>query len=125
MVKKRIKGGESTPSISVSKQEVLQDPKIREAFKSYVAQQGGGARMKGAGWWSDFVGWLKRNKVISTASKIGSVIAGATGFLPLSTALGTVSSVSSTMGYGKKMKMKGGAYPNIPGLSASPVILKF
>jgi hypothetical protein len=57
--------------------------------------------MTGSGWWSDFVDWLKANKVISTASKIGSAIAGAVGFVPLSTALGAVATGSSAYGYGK------------------------
>jgi hypothetical protein len=131
MVKrKKQKGGADT----LTKQEVLQDPKIKEAFKSYVAQQGGGSmymrRMKGMGWWDDFVSWLRDNKVISTASKIGSAIAGAVGFLPLSTALGAVGSASSALGYGRKrMIMKGmgnGATPiAYNNVASSNSVLKF
>ena len=107
MVKrKKIKGGADVPTLT--KQEVLQDPKIKEALKVWAVQQGGGARrMIGSGWWSDFVSWLKDNKVISTASKIGSAIAGAVGFVPLATALGAVSTGASAYGYGK---MKGGMF---------------
>jgi hypothetical protein len=103
MVKRRkMKGGQETPVLT--KQEVLQDPKIKEALKTWAVQQGGkGRRMTGSGWWSDFVGWLKANKVISTASKIGSAIAGAVGFVPLSTALGAVSTGASAYGYGRGM----------------------
>lgn len=107
MVKrKKMKGGADVPTLT--KQEVLQDPKIKEALKTWSIQQGGGARrMTGSGWWSDFVGWLKANKVISVASKIGSAIAGAVGFVPLSTALAGVSTTAGALGYGK---MKGGMY---------------
>lgn len=108
MVKrKKMKGGaDDVPTLT--KQEVLQDPKIKEALKVWAVQQGGGARrMIGSGWWSDFVSWLKDNKVISTASKIGSAIAGAVGFVPLATALGAVSTGASAYGYGK---MKGGMF---------------
>lgn len=104
MVKrKKIKGGaEEVPTLT--KQEVLQDPKIKEALKVWAVQQGGkGRRMTGSGWWSDFVGWLRDNKVISTASKIGSAIAGAVGFVPLATALGAVSTGASAFGYGRGM----------------------
>ena len=107
MVKrKKMKGGQETPILT--KQEVLADPKIKEALKTWSIQQGGnGRRMTGSGWWSDFVGWLKANKVISTASKIGAAIAGAVGFVPLSTALGAVSTGASAYGYGRKT---GGMY---------------
>jgi hypothetical protein len=109
MVKrKKIKGGADVPTLT--KQEVLADPKIKEALQTWAIQQGGkGRRMTGSGWWSDFVDWLKANKVISTASKIGSAIAGAVGFVPLSTALGAVATGSSAYGYGK---MNGGMFYN-------------
>jgi hypothetical protein len=108
MVKrKRTKGGADAPVLT--KQEVLSDPKIKQALQAFVAQQGGGAKMRqiGGGWWSDFVGWLRDNKVISIASKIGSAIANATGFVPLGVALGGVATASSALGYGRKMKGKG------------------
>jgi len=105
MVKrKRTKGGADAPVLT--KQEVLQDPKIKQALSAFVAQQGGG-RQIGGGWWSDFVDFLKRNKVISMASKIGSAIAGAVGFVPLSTALAGVSTTAGALGYGKKMRGRG------------------
>jgi len=95
-----MKGGADVPTLT--KQEVLQDPKIKEALKTWAIQQGGkGRRMTGSGWWSDFVGWLKDNKVISTVSKIGSAIAGAVGFVPLSVALGGVSTTAGALGYGR------------------------
>jgi hypothetical protein len=102
MVKrKRTKGGADAPVLT--KQEVLADPKIKQALQAFVAQQGGGAKMRqiGGGWWDDFVGWLKKNKVISIASKIGSAIANATGFVPLGVALGGVSATASSLGYGR------------------------
>ena len=103
MVKrKKMKGGQETSTLT--KQEVLADPKIKEALKTWAIQQGGrGRRMTGSGWWSDFVGWLRANKVISTASKIGSAIAGAVGFVPLSVALGGVSTTAGALGYGRGM----------------------
>jgi len=118
MVKrKKMKGGQDTPVLT--KVEVLQDPKIQEALKAWSIQQGGGAmRQFGSGWWSDFVGWLKRNKVISIASKIGSAIAGATGFVPLATALGAVSTGASALGYGRKVRI---SRPRILGRGATPI----
>lgn len=98
--KKTMKGrGESKP---LSKLEVLDKyPKVAEALQQFVAErQTGSGRMMGGGWWDDFVNWLKENKVISTVSKIGSVIAGAVGALPVAAALSAVSAGSSTLGYG-------------------------
>jgi hypothetical protein len=108
--KKTMRGGQETPTLT--KVEVLQDPKIKEALRAWSIQQGGGGgknsinRMMGRGWWDDFVNWLKRNKVISTVSKIGSAIATATGFVPLATALGAVSTGASAFGYGRKMRVR-------------------
>ena len=102
--RKRMRGGADVPVLT--KQEVLADPKIKQALQSFVAQQGGG-RQRGFGWWQDFVSWLQKNKVISTASKIGAAIAGAVGFVPLSTALGAVSTGSAALGYGRT---RGGMY---------------
>jgi hypothetical protein len=145
MVKrKKMKGGQETPTLT--KQEVLADPKIKEALKTWSIQQGGnGRRMTGSGWWSDFVGWLKANKVISTASKIGSAIAGAVGFVPLSVALGGVSTTAGALGYGRGMysykdaqavargimrpkRMMGGQYAQsvaMPSVSSATPFLKF
>jgi hypothetical protein len=133
MVKrKKMKGGQETPVLT--KQEVLQDPKIKEALKTWAVQQGGnGRRMTGSGWWSTFVDWLKRNKVISTASKIGSAIAGAVGFVPLSTALGAVSTGASAYGYGamkvsRPRRMMGGQYAQsvaMPSVSSATPSLKW
>lgn len=129
--KKKMRGGQETPVLS--KEEVLSDPKIKQALQTWSLQQGGGMRMRGAGWWDDFVGWLKKNKVISIASKIGSAIAGAVGFVPLSVALGAVSTGSSALGYGKHMrvsrKMMGGQYAQSIALPSSstptPQIYRF
>lgn len=143
MVKrKKMKGGADVPVLT--KQEVLQDPKIKEALKAWAVQQGGnGRRMTGGSWWSSFVDWLKSNKVISTASKIGSAIAGAVGFVPLATALGAVSTGASAFGYGGGMyqdaqyvaraitrprKMIGGQYAQsvaMPSVSSATPILKW
>ncbi len=133
MVKrKKMKGGQETPVLT--KQEVLADPKIKEALKTWAIQQGGnGRRMTGSGWWSDFVDWLKRNKVISTVSKVGSAIAGAVGFVPLSTALGAVATGSSAYGYGamkvsRPRRMMGGQYAQsvaMPSVSSATPFLKF
>ena len=107
MVKrKRTKGG--ADATVLTKQEVLQDPKIKQDLQTWAVQQGGG-RQIGGGWWDDFVGWLKSNKVISIASKIGSAIAGAVGFIPLSTALAGVSTTAGAFGYGRmRPRMRGG-----------------
>ena len=97
---KRMKGmGDAEP---MSKLEVLDKyPKIAEALKQYAAEkQTGSGRMMGSGWWDSFVDWLKRNKVISSASKIGATIATAFGAVPLATALTAVSAGSSAIGYG-------------------------
>lgn len=101
--KKTMKGrGESKP---LSKLEVLDKyPKIADALQQFAAErQSGSGRMMGGGWWDDFVNWLSDNKVISTASKIGSVIAGAFGAVPLATALSAVSAGSAALGYGRPM----------------------
>jgi hypothetical protein len=86
----------------MSKLEVLDKyPKIAEALQQYAAEkQSGSGRMIGGSWWGDFVDWLKRNKVISSASKIGATIATAFGAVPLATALTAVSAGSSAIGYG-------------------------
>jgi len=135
MVKrKKMKGGaENVPTLT--KQEVLQDPKIQEALRTWSIQQGGGAMKQfGGGWWADFVGWLKRNKVISGISKVGSAIASATGFVPLATALGAVATGASAFGYGRKMRvrpraMMGGSLQAtsiaMPGFSSSIPHLKW
>lgn len=137
MVKrKKMKGGADVPVLT--KQEVLADPKIKEALKQFV-QSGAGMKMRqkgGSSWWSSFVSWLKDNKVISTASKIGSAIAGAVGFVPLSAALGAVATGSSAYGYGKhtgmsirRPRMIGGALPStsiaMPGYSSAIPYLKW
>ena len=99
--KRTMMGGQETPVLT--KVEVLADPKIKEALKVWSIQQGGGAMKQfGGGWWSDFVDWLKKNKVISSVSKVAGAIAGATGFVPLATALGAVSTGASAFGYGRK-----------------------
>lgn len=129
MVKrKKMKGGADVPTLT--KQEVLADPKIKEALKTWSIQQGGGARrMTGSGWWDDFILWMKDNKIISTVSKIGSAIAGAVGFVPLSVALGAVATGSSAYGYGKRpRKMIGGQYAQsvaMPSPSSATPYLKF
>lgn len=115
-------GGQATPSIT--KQQVIQDPMIKEALKAYVAQKGG--RQMGAGWWEDFTGWLRKNKVISTASRIGSAVATATGYLPLGTALSAVEKGASALGYGRKMR--GGQYAQsvaMPSASSATPFLKW
>ena len=111
--KKSMKGGAEVPSLT--KEEVLSDPKIKQALQMYVSQ--GGARMQmGGSWWGSFTKFLKDNKVISVGSKIGSAIANATGYLPLGVALAGVSSTASALGYGKRMR--GGAL--VATLSAYP-----
>jgi hypothetical protein len=121
MVKKttRKKGG---ASMSLSKQEILRDPMIQKALRAY-AQQGSG-RMVGRGWWENFVDFLKKNKVVSSGSKIGSMIATATGNVPLATALSGISSTASTLGFGKR-GMKGGAYAQSIAMPSSSSVVPF
>jgi hypothetical protein len=129
--KKMMMGGQETPVLT--KQEVLADPKIKEALKAWSIQQGGnGRRQTGGNWWANFIGWLKRNKVISTASKIGSAIAGAVGFVPLSTALGAVATGSSAYGFGRakisRPRMMGGQVAQsvaMPSVSSATPVLKW
>ena len=99
MKTKRMKGMGDAP---ISKLEVLDKyPKIAEALQQYAAEkQLGSGRMMGSGWWDDFVGWLKSNKVISSASKLGATIATAFGAVPIAAALSAVSAGSSVLGYG-------------------------
>jgi len=122
MVNKRKNGGQS---MTITKEQVLQDPMIKQALKAFVTQQGGGIRQGGTGWWEDFNSWLKKNKVISTGSKIASAIATATGYVPLATALTGISGVSSKYGYGK---IRGGQYAQsiaMPSASSQTPYLKF
>lgn len=85
----------------LTKEEVLQDPTIASALLQWHQEkQMGSGRMIGKGWWSDFTGWLSKNKVISNLASIGSAITGAVGLLPLSAALAVASGASSIAGYG-------------------------
>lgn len=121
-LKMKMRGGELNPIIT--KKQVLEDPIIKEALKVYV--QSGSGRQVGGSWWDDFVSFLKKNKVISTGSKIGSIIATATGNLPLAGALGGISGVAGTMGYGRKMR--GGMIAQtvaMPSYSSPTPYLKF
>lgn len=122
MVKKttRKKGG---ASMTLSKQEILRDPMIQKALRAY-SQQGSG-RMVGRGWWEDFVGFMKKNKIISTGSKIGAVIATATGNVPLASALGVISTGASTLGFGKHGMIKGGAYAQSIAMPSSSSVVPF
>jgi len=105
---KKMKGGEDKPT----KLEVIQDnPVIAKALVDFAAEKnmaGSGMRMKGSGWWDDFVGWLKRNKVISSGTKIAAYIATALGNPAIGTALGAASTASGALGYG----MRGSGYVN-------------
>lgn len=99
---KKMKGGEDKPT----KLEVIQDnPVIAKALVDFAAEKnmaGSGMRMKGSGWWDDFVGWLKRNKVISSGTKIAAYIATALGNPAIGTALGAASTASGALGYGMR-----------------------
>ena len=119
MVKKNMKGGAEP----LTKLEVLEKyPKIAAALEEFAAERkAGGGKMRASGWWDDFVNWLKDNKVISTVSKIGSMVAGAVGFVPLSTALGAVATGASAYGYGKK---KGGMYSYTDAQNVARAVLK-
>jgi len=100
---KKMKGGEDKPT----KLEVIQDnPVIAKALLDFAAekgiQAGSGMRMKGSGWWGDFLDFLKRNKIISGATKIGSYIATALGQPEIGVALNAASSAAGAFGYGMK-----------------------
>lgn len=99
--KRMMKGMGDEP---MSKAEVLDKyPKIAKAFDKYVSETQSGSGMRrqsGKGLWDDFVGWLKANKVISGASKLGATIATAFGAIPLAAGLSGVSAAASTLGYG-------------------------
>ena len=101
-MKMKIKGGEEKPT----KLEVIKEnPVIAKALIDFAAekgiQAGSGMRMKGSGWWSDFVDFLKRNKIISGATKIGSYIATALGQPEIGAALTAASSAAGAFGYGR------------------------
>lgn len=84
---------------------IKENPVIAQALLDYAKEKqiGSGMRQAGGSWWDDFVGWLKRNKVISTASKIGGVIATALGNPAVGTALGAASTAANALGYGRRM----------------------
>ena len=125
--KKVMKGGADVPTLT--KEEVLSDPRIKQALEMYVSQGGAKVRQMGGGWWNDFTKFLKDNKVISTGTKVASAIANATGYLPLGVALSGISSVSSALGYGKRRPMKGGnlsaSLIAFPSVSSAIPYLKF
>jgi len=103
-VKKMIKGGQEDKP---TKLEVIQEnPVIAKALLDFAAekgiQAGSGMRMKGSGWWGDFLDFLKRNKIISGATKIGSYIATALGQPEIGVALNAASSAAGAFGYGMK-----------------------
>lgn len=99
---KKMKGGEDKPT----KLEVIQDnPVIAKALVDFAAEKnmtGSGMRMKGSGWWDDFVGWLKRNKVISSGTKIAAYVATALGNPAIGTALTAASGAAGALGYGMR-----------------------
>lgn len=105
---KKIKGGEDKPT----KLEVIQDnPVIAKALVDFAAEKGlsGSGRMKGAGsWWDSFIDFLKRNKVISSGTKIAAYVATALGNPAIGTALTAASGAAGALGYG----MRGGDYVN-------------
>jgi hypothetical protein len=100
---KKMKGGADEKP---TKLEVIQEnPIIADALVEFAKQQKGSG-MKGSGsWWSSFVDFLKRNKVISTGTKIASYIATALGQVPLATALTAASGVSGAVGFGYVNKL--------------------
>jgi hypothetical protein len=103
---KKMKGGEDKPT----KLEVIQDnPVIAKALVDFAAEQkGSGMRMKGAGWWDSFIDFLKRNKVISSGTKIAAYVATALGNPAIGTALTAASGAAGALGYG----MRGSGYVN-------------
>ena len=100
-VKKSMKGG-------VSK-EILKNPDIKRLAEYYKQQTGMGMvrGQVGSGWWDSFVGWLKRNKVLSTAGSIISPIAKA--FNPvLGTAVDVGTKYAQSQGFGRMRGMGNG-----------------
>jgi len=102
---KKIKGGEDKPT----KLEVIQDnPVIAKALVDSAAEKGmagSGMRMKGSGWWGDFVNWLKANKVISSGTKIAAYVATALGNPAIGTALTAASGAAGAIGFGYVNKL--------------------
>jgi hypothetical protein len=102
---KKMKGGEDKPT----KLEVIQDnPVIAKALVDFAAEKGmagSGMRMKGSGWWGDFVNWLKANKVISSGTKIAAYVATALGNPAIGTALTAASGAAGAIGFGYVNKL--------------------
>lgn len=95
-VKKSMKGGAS--------KEILKNPDIKRLAEYYKQQTGMGMvrGQVGSGWFDSFVGWLKRNKILSTAGSIISPIAKA--FNPvLGTAVDVGTKLASSQGFGRGM----------------------
>jgi trans-2-enoyl-CoA reductase len=103
---KKIKGGADEKP---TKLEVIQDnPVIAKALVDFAAEKGmagSGMRMKGSGWWGDFVDFLKRNKVISSGTKIAAYIATALGNPAIGTALTAASGAAGAIGFGYVNKL--------------------
>jgi len=100
---KKMKGGQEDKP---TKLEVIQDnPVIAQALVDFAAEKGmagSGMRMKGSGWWGDFVNWLKVNKVISSGTKIAAYVATALGNPAIGTALTAASGAAGALGYGMR-----------------------
>lgn len=113
---KKIKGGQEDKP---TKLEVIENnPLIAKALVDYAAEKnmaGSGMRMKGSGWWDDFVGFLKRNKIISTGTKIGAYIATALGNPAIGTALTAASGAAGALGYGHMGMMGCGRHMGMRG----------
>lgn len=100
--KMKMKGGadEKPTKLDVIKE----NPVIAKALVDFAAEKGisgSGMKQKGSGWWSDFVDWMKRNKVISSGTKIAGYIATALGQPAIGTALGAASTAAGAFGYGR------------------------
>ena len=98
-MKKSMMGGAS--------KEILKNPDIKRLADYYKQQVGMGMirGQVGSGWWDNFVGWLKKNKVLSTVGSIITPIA--TTFNPaIGTAVGVATKLASSQGFGM-MKGRG------------------
>ena len=96
-------------TMDTSKKTLLANPQIQQLYAQYQEKQAGTGkrrRQKGRGW-SDFVNWLKRNKVISTVAKIAAPIANILVPGIGGTIAGGIGSLAENAGYGRRKMMRG------------------
>lgn len=101
--------------LGVSKNKLLSDPNINMLYQQFIKKQKGMGKMKGAGLWDSFVGFLKDSKILSKVGDVllpvgGALLGGLLSGNPLAAGVGAAAGSSASeflksKGFGK---MRGG-----------------